>query len=81
MVTDRPWAVVMLDGDGVTVTVGAVAAAVTVSEFVPTAFVYVAVLAASGVYVAVRVSVPFARDPGGTLMLALPPLSVVAAEV
>jgi hypothetical protein len=39
----------MLAGDGETVTVGAVAAAVTVSEFVPTAFVYVAVLAASGV--------------------------------
>jgi hypothetical protein len=71
----------MLAGDGETVTVGAVAAAVTVSEFVPTAFVYVAVLAASGVYVAVSVSVPLARDPAGTLMVALPPLSVVAPDV
>jgi hypothetical protein len=39
----------MLAGDGVTVTVGAVAAAVTVSVFVPTALVYVEELAASGV--------------------------------
>jgi hypothetical protein len=39
----------MLAGEGVTVTVGAVAAAVTVSELEPVAEVYVAKLAASGV--------------------------------
>jgi predicted Na+-dependent transporter len=36
-VTVRPCAVVMLAGDGVTITVGAVATAVTVSVFVPAA--------------------------------------------
>jgi hypothetical protein len=39
----------MLAGEGVTVTVGAVAAAVTVSVFEPVADVYIDELAASGV--------------------------------
>jgi hypothetical protein len=46
-VTVVPCTVVMLDGDGVTVTVGVTF--VTVTEFVPDALLYVGELAASGV--------------------------------
>ena len=48
-VTDKAWAVVMAAGDGVTVTVGAVAGAVTETTFDPVALVYVGALAESGV--------------------------------
>jgi hypothetical protein len=49
-VTDNGCAVVRLEGDGVTVTVGVInAGVVTATVFVPVAEVYVAELAASGV--------------------------------
>jgi len=71
----------MLPDAGVTVTVGVVAAAVTVTEAVPEALVYAAKLALSGVYLAVSVSEPAASEPAGIVMLAEPALKVVEGEV
>jgi hypothetical protein len=70
----------MLLDAGVTVTVGVVVGAVTVTEAVPEALMYVDELAESGVYLAVSVSEPAASDPAGTVMVAEPELSVVEAE-
>jgi hypothetical protein len=68
-------------GLAVRVTVGVVPPAVTVTIFVPVALVYVAELVASGVYVAVSVSVPVASEPAGTVIVALPLIKVVVADV
>ena len=76
MATESDCAVVMLLDAGVTVTVGVVVGAVTVTE----ALMYVDELAESGVYLAVSVSEPAASDPAGTVMVAEPELSVVEAE-
>jgi hypothetical protein len=70
----------MLLDAGVTVTVGVVVGAVTVTEAVPEALMYVDELAESGVYLAVSMSEPAASDPAGTEMVAEPELSVVEAE-
>jgi hypothetical protein len=64
----------------VTVTVGAVAGCVTVTEAVPLPLKYAAKLALSGVYLAVKVSEPAASDPAGIVIVAEPELSVVADE-
>ena len=72
---------VMLLDAGVTVTVGVVAGAVTVTEAVPEALLYREELALSGVYLAVSVSEPVASDPAGIVMVAEPELSVAAEEV
>ena len=80
MATESDCAVVMLLDAGVTVTVGVVVGAVTVTEAVPEALMYVDELAESGVYLAVSVSEPAASDPAGTVMVAEPELSVVEAE-
>jgi hypothetical protein len=79
-VTLRLCAVVMLLEAGVTVTVGVVVDAVTVTGAVPEALLYAAELALSGVYLAVNVSEPAASDPAGIVMEAEPELSGVAAE-
>ena len=82
IVTVSDCAVVMLAGDGDTVTVGVVfAGVVTVTVFDPVAPLYVDELAESGVYVAVSVSVLAASDPAGTVIMALPLTRIVAAEV
>jgi hypothetical protein len=81
MVTPRLCAVVMLLDAGVTVTVGVVAGAVTVTEAVPEALLYREELALSGVYLVVSVSEPVASDPAGIVMVAEPELSVAAEEV
>jgi hypothetical protein len=52
---------------------------VTVAVFVP--LLYVEELAESGVYVAVKVSLPAASEPAGTVMTATPAFSVVEADV
>lgn len=80
MVTESDCAVVMLLEAGVTVTVGVVAGAVTVTEAVPEALLYAAELALSGVYLAVSVSEPAASDPAGIVMVAEPELRVVETE-
>jgi hypothetical protein len=80
MATESDCAVVMLLDAGVTVTVGVVVGAVTVTEAVPEALMYVDELAESGVYLAVSVSEPAASDPAVTVMVAEPELSVVEAE-
>ena len=72
---------VMLLDAGVTVTVGVVAGAVTVTEAVPEALLYREELALSGVYSAVSASEPVASDPAGIVMVAEPELSVAAEEV
>jgi hypothetical protein len=77
--TESAWVVKMLGADGVAATAGVTLA--TDTELIPVALVYVDELALSGVYVAVTVSVPLARDPAGIKMLALPPARTVAAEV
>jgi hypothetical protein len=72
----------MLLEAGVTVTAGVVVVdAVTVTEAVPEALLYVAESALSGVYLAVNVSEPVASDPAGIAMDAEPELSAVAVEV
>jgi hypothetical protein len=53
---------------------------VTVSEALPEALLYIAELAVSGVYFALNVSAPVARDPAGIVMVADPEASTVAAE-
>jgi hypothetical protein len=55
--------------------------AVTVTDAVPDALLYVDELAESGVYLAVSVSEPAASDPAGIVIVAAPELSVVVAEV
>jgi len=82
MVTESDCAVVMLEAAGVTVTVGVTSAgAVTVTEPVPEAELYVEELEESGVYLAVRVSAPMERTPAGTVTVAEPELSVVEEDV
>jgi hypothetical protein len=82
MVTESVCAVVMLEAAGVTVTVGVTSAgAVTVTEPVPEAELYVEELEESGVYLAVRVSAPIERTPAGTVTVAEPELSVVEEDV
>jgi type IV secretory pathway protease TraF len=71
----------MLLAAGVTVTVGVVAGTATVTELVPDALLYVAELAASGVYAAVSVSEPAASDPAGIVIVAEPELSVAEDDV
>jgi hypothetical protein len=81
-VTARLCAVVMLDAAGVTVTVGIVFVGVfTVTAAAPDALLYVVELAVSGVYVAVSASVPVASEPAGIVIVTVPLLSAVAAEV
>jgi hypothetical protein len=55
--------------------------AVTVTEPVPEAELYVEELEESGVYLAARVSVPVASLPAETVMVAEPELSVVEEDV
>jgi hypothetical protein len=72
----------MLDAAGVTVTVGIVFVGVfTVTAAAPDALLYVVELAVSGVYVAVSASVPVASEPAGIVIVTVPLLSAVAAEV
>jgi hypothetical protein len=71
----------MLLDAGVTVTVGVVVGWVTVTEALPEALLYVAELALSGVYLAVSVAEPAARDPAGIVTVAEPELSVAAEDV
>ena len=81
MVTESDCAVVMLEAAGVTVTVGVRSAgALTVTEPVPEAELYVAELDESGVYLAVSVSVPVASKPAAMLTVTEPELSAVAEE-
>jgi hypothetical protein len=54
--------------------------AVTVSVAVPDALLYDDALFESGVYSAVRMSVPTARDPAGTVKRTLP-VTAVAGEL
>ena len=81
MATESDCAVAMLLDAGVTVTVGVVAGAVTVTEAVPDALLYDEELALSGVYFAVSVSEPAASDPAAIAMVAEPELSVVVDDV
>ena len=53
----------------------------TVTAAVPVAPLYVEDDAASGEYVAVSVSLPTAREPAGTVIVAAPLASAVAADV
>jgi hypothetical protein len=62
-------------------TVTAVPACVTVTDPVPEALLYVELLAASGVYLAVNVSEPTASVPTAIVMVAEPAVSVVALDV
>lgn len=55
--------------------------ALTVTEAVPEALLYVPELALSGVYFAVSVSEPAANNPAGIEMDTEPELSVVEEEV
>jgi hypothetical protein len=71
---------VRLVGESVTAEVVAIEA-ITVTEFVPVELSYIEELEESGVYVAVNVSLPAVSEPLGTSIVALPLLSVVAAEV
>ena len=80
MVTESVCAVVLLEAAGVTVTVG-VTSAVTVTEPLPEAELYLEELAESGVYAAASVSVPVERTPAGMAMVAEPELSGVEADV
>jgi hypothetical protein len=81
-VTVRACVDMMLEADGVTVTVGLVFAWVTVTaEDVPVALLYVEELEESGVYMAVSVSGPVASLPAGMLIVKLPLVSVAAADV
>ena len=80
MVTESVCAVVMLEAAGVTVTVG-VTSAVTVTEPLPEAELYLEELAESGVYAEVSVSVPAESAEAGMVMVAEPELSVVEADV
>lgn len=77
--TETACAGVKLPSAGVTVTVGVTL--VTVTEPLPDALVYVEVLAESGVYEAVSESVPAPSAAAAIWIVALPPASVVAAEV
>ena len=74
-------AVIVMDA-GVTVTLGVVAAlpCVTVTEALPEALLYVELLALSGVYLAVSVSDPAAREPAGMVIVAEPELNEAEAE-
>ena len=81
MATESDCAVVMLLDAGMTVTVGVVVGAVTVTDAVPEALLYVDELVESGVYLAVRVSEPAASDPAEIIMVAEPELSVVEEDV
>jgi hypothetical protein len=73
--------VVMLETVRVTVTVGVMSVgAVTVTEWVPEAELYVEELDESGVYLAVSVFVPAASEPAGIVILAEPELRVVEEE-
>ena len=80
IVTDDVCAVVIVAGDGVTVTTGATRG-FTFTEPVPDDVAYAVELAVSGVYVAFSESVPAGRVPAGILIVAAPLLSVVTAEV
>jgi hypothetical protein len=80
VVTIRFCAYAWVVSSGVTVTVAAAAVCVTVSEALPEALLYIAELAVSGVYFALNVSTPAARDPAGIVMVADPEASAVAAE-
>lgn len=72
----------MLDGLGETVTVGVISmGAVTVTEPIPEALVYVDELPASGVYAAERLAVPTVSVFAGIVIEALPPLNAVPAEL
>ena len=53
----------------------------TLTDTLPVAMLYVATLDASGVYVAVSVSVPTLSAPAGILKAALPPKRVIAPEL
>jgi hypothetical protein len=75
-VTESDCAGVMLEAAGVTMTVG-VTSAVTVTEPVPEAGLYLAELDESGVYATVNVSVPGERAPAAMVTVAEPELSVV----
>ena len=55
--------------------------AVTLTDAVPEAVPYARELAASGVYDAMRVLTPTAKDPAGTLIVALPLLRVVEEDM
>jgi hypothetical protein len=81
IVTARLCAVVTLPTAGATITVGVNKGEVTVTAAVPDALLNVAVLAASGVYFAVRVSAPAVNDPEGMVIVAVPAASVVEGDV
>ena len=70
----------MLLDAGVTVTTGIVVGDVTFTVPVPEALVYDVELALSGVYLAVSVSEPAAREPATIVTVADPALSAVAEE-
>jgi type IV secretory pathway protease TraF len=81
MVTARLCTVVSDPDAGVTFTVGATVAWLTVTEELPEALFQEADEEESGVYCAERASVPTASDPAGMVMVAVPEFSVVAEEV
>jgi hypothetical protein len=71
-VTPRLCAVVTLAVAGKTLTLAVAKACVTVTVAVPLELLYVVELAASGVYFAISVSEPTAREPAAIVMLADP---------
>jgi hypothetical protein len=81
MLTTRLCVLAMLPVAGATPTVGVIRGNVTVTAAVPDALLNVAVLAASGVYFAVSVSLPAVSDPDGMVIVAEPATSVVDDDV
>jgi hypothetical protein len=69
---------VRLATPGVTATAGLLG--VTATTFDPAALVYTDELPVSGVYIAVRVSLPGGSEPAGMSIVTLPPMSIATSE-